>query len=344
MPAPLNLEPSDTDKAYEQSVKAADNAPAEATNSEPDSKPIDSGAGEKTVVETKEPVVAEPKKTAEPVKAEEKPVEKQAPRAKVPAPKLVPVGAMLEERHQRQAYERDIESLKRELETLKNPPKAAPDQNLDPDGYTRWRMDQLEQKVTSATTETEAQKKVSEMQAAYARRFEDAKTYESASLDEFYKARKQDYDVYKDAHLHYRNIMRAILPRHGIKDPAAIEYTITDMLLRAIEDAKASGENAAERIFDLATEIGFKATPLKPIVSEAANDTQKDEGIIQQVNDKLSIIADGQKASKTVASSGKSSGGLTLNELLATAKGASLLEETELDKVSKRQAKRLFGE
>lgn len=140
--------------------------------------------------------------------------------------------------------------------------------------------------------------------------------------------------------------MRAILPGHGIKDPYAIENTITDMLLRAIEDAKQNGENAAERIFDLATKFGFKAAPAKPAAPAEAPPQESPNGdLMQQVNDKLSVLADGQKASKSVASAGKSSQGLTLDELVASAKGASLLEETELDKIPMRKAKKqLFRE
>ena len=345
-----NFEPTDSDKAYEQQAKTADTAPVAAPKEAPievepaaPSEPVQAKEAPAPSLET-----GDEKPASDPVKVEEKKAEAPSPRAKVPAPKLVPVGAMLEERHQRQAYEKELADVRKELAALRKPPAEPPDPNLDPDGHTRYELNQLKRQVQEQVNVTEAQKKVQEQQTQYNRRIQEGADYEIASLEEFKTARPEDHATYGEATEFYRSVMRQILPTVGVKEPGRIEHTITDLILRAAEDAKANGENAAERIFKLATAVGFKAQARKAPVEAAPAIPQpvsENEELIRQVNDKLAVLTEGHKASKSIASSGKSSQGLTLDELVASAKGVSLLEETELDKIPIRKAKRqLFRE
>ena len=360
--AALVLEASAEDKAFESSARAAEQEPvSESVKVEtPAPEPKDAGDNGRD----EKGRFASQKADSEPV--EDKPATETkaaAPKAKelprVAPPKFAPVGALQDERGKRQAaqeaaekYQTELLALRAEIERMKNPPKAVPDPNLDPDGYNRYKIEQLESKVSGYEKETAEQKRAREQHETVSKRIMDADAYEVASREEFRRARPEQDAVYMDAVAYYRATMERILPQFGIRGDT-VTHTINDMLLRAVEDAKTNGENAVERIWNLASNLGFQAQA-KPAETQTQTDdpppiedkTGPALEVISKSLDKLTTLQAGQKAAKSVASGGgPSSKGLTLNEVLASAQGASLLEETELDKMSTKDAKRkLFRE
>jgi hypothetical protein len=122
-----------------------------------------SGTAEAPVIE------APPEPTAEPEKVEAAPaaVEK-APEDK-PPPDHVPTKALQEERRKRQEYERELATVKQELETLKKPADAKVNLFEDPDGWEKTLDARVEAKLAAVRQESEQRFLVLVEQAAMAR-------------------------------------------------------------------------------------------------------------------------------------------------------------------------------
>ena len=207
-------------------------------------------------------------------------------------PVMVPVGALQEERQRRQAVESQVGNLTQQIanmektfqQVLDRAQKAGepppPDFDVDPDAYTRHKLETIEQKLAA---EEKDRKASSEEQ----QRTQQAQQF----LNMYANAAKQFAAEQPDAREAYDFVMKEYdreLELRGYTDPAdrqrRLEMEEEQIVVRAFQQ----GANPAKRLYELAKSRGYKPK--------------------QSEEDKLTRLAETEKATSPIANTGGEGG------------------------------------
>lgn len=212
-------------------------------------------------------------------------------------PTTIPYGVLREERDKRQALEEQIAQQTAQINRMEQtfqtvleraqrtvePEIPVPDFDLDPDAYTKHKLETIEQRLEREEQERNAQRE-SQKKDQQARQFLDMY---ANSAREFAKETPDAGEAYKFA----MEAMDNELKLRGIVDPTerarVLEREEEQIVVRAFQQ----GANPAKRIYELAQARGYK--PGKKTETE---------------DDKLARLARTQDASTSLADSGGDGG------------------------------------
>ena len=285
---------------------AEDSAPVEAEN-QPDETAVEEAADpwENEAEGTAEPApepAPEPEAEAE-AEAEAEP-ESEAESEAEPEPekapeKTVPYAALHEERQLRKeaaaenADMRDKVSRMEERFSMFQEATAAPvaDFDDDPAGHLKAQTEAQTKAITEIQATQRAQAEAQEQQ----KQFSDFMGHYSAAAAAFSEGNPDFGAAYK----HLAEQRTAIYKASGL-DPRQIESSIQRDEIEVVQNAMQTGRDPAEAIYEVAKAHGYINGP-KP---------EKTEG-----EEKIETIAEGQKASTTLAGTGKTTAPISLEQL-----------------------------
>ena len=275
---------------------AEDSAPVEAEN-QPD---------ETAVEESADPWENEAEKTAEPApepeaeaETEPEPESEAEPEPEKAPEKTVPYAALHEERQLRKeaaaenADMRDKVSRMEERFSMFQEATAPPvaDFDDDPAGHLKA----LTEAQTKAITEIQATQRAQAEAQEQQKQFGDFMGHYSAAAAAFSEGNPDFGAAYK----HLAEQRTAIYKASGL-DPRQIESSIQRDEIEVVQNAMQTGRDPAEAIYEVAKAHGYTNEP-KP---------EKTEG-----EEKIETIAEGQKASTTLAGTGKTTAPISLEQL-----------------------------
>lgn len=235
--------------------------------------------------------------TAEPVEEvapviEQKEVPKEEPKveAKVETQpekqKMVPIGALHEERMRRQEIEREskerFEKLEQRLQLLANPPAPVPKFEEDPAGHLRHQVETTQAELQAIRQSSEQSRQAQEA-AQLERQIQEHTT---ASEQIFAK----EHPDYIEAVKHLQAIADKNLQMMGMDDPTQRIAQIRQDALAMSFKALQMGKSPAEVAYNLAVNYGYKAAQ-----AEQKQDAAKKVEAIQEGQKTASMPAGGTK-------------------------------------------------
>ena len=283
---------------------AEDSAPVEAEN-QPDEAAVEEAA--KLVDESSDdPWENEAEGTAEPApepeaeaETEPEPESEAEPEPEKAPEKTVPYAALHEERQLRKeaaaenADMRDKVSRMEERFSMFQEATAAPvaDFDDDPAGHLKAQTEAQTKAITEIQATQRAQAEAQEQQ----KQFGDFMGHYSTAAAAFSESNPDFGAAYK----HLAEQRTAIYKASGL-DPRQIESSIQRDEIEVVQNAMQTGRDPAEAIYEVAKAHGYTNEP-KP---------EKTEG-----EEKIETIAEGQKASTTLAGTGKTTAPISLEQL-----------------------------
>ena len=279
---------------------AEDSAPVEAEN-QPDETAVEESTDpwENEAEGTAEPApepAPEPEAEAE---TESEPESEAEPEPEKALEKTVPYAALHEERQLRKeaaaenADMRDKVSRMEERFSMFQEATAAPvaDFDDDPAGHLKAQTEAQTKAITEIQATQRAQAEAQEQQ----KQFGDFMGHYSTAAAAFSESNPDFGAAYK----HLAEQRTAIYKASGL-DPRQIESSIQRDEIEVVQNAMQSGRDPAEAIYDVAKAHGYTNGP-KP---------GKTEG-----EEKIETIVEGQKASTTLAGTGKTTAPISLEQL-----------------------------
>jgi len=277
---------------------AEDSAPVEAEN-QPDETAVEESADpwDNEAEGTAEPA---PEPEAEPEAETEPEPESEAESEAEKAPeKTVPYAALHEERQLRKeaavenAEMRDKVSRMEERFSMFREATTAPEVDFDDDpaGHLKAQTEAQTKAITEIQATQRAQAEAQEQQ----KQFGDFMGHYSTAAAAFSESNPDFGAAYK----HLAEQRTAIYKASGL-DPRQIESSIQRDEIEVVQNAMQTGRDPAEAIYEVAKAHGYINGP-KP---------EKTEG-----EEKIETIAEGQKASTTLAGTGKTTAPISLEQL-----------------------------
>lgn len=179
-------------------------------------------------------------------------------------PTMVPYGALREERDRRQALEGQIaaqtsqiarleetfQQVLQRAQSIGQTPEQVPDFDLDPDAYTKYKLETIEQKLTA--DEQHRQKAAEDQQ----------KNQQAQQFLNMYSTAAREFaQKTPDAQQAYNYIITAMdndLRLRGFLDPSERSQVLEREEEQIVYRAFQQGANPAQRIYELATARGYK--------------------------------------------------------------------------------------
>ena len=204
--------------------------------------------------------------TQEAPKVEEEqpaPEVKQEATKEEPKEKLVPYGALHEERQKRKEMQARAEQLEREsaerfkkleerLSKLANPAPKVPEFHEDPANHLKHEVESLK----PVTQEVEQLKKTFQEQAAASELARRTTAAESEFMREF--------PDYLDSVTYLKGIVDKNLQLLGLDDPAQRMAAVNEQAVNLAKSAIQAGKNPAQVAYELAKNYGYKAKAKEP--------------------------------------------------------------------------------
>jgi|ETNvirnome_6_100_1030635.scaffolds.fasta_scaffold00325_5 hypothetical protein len=250
---------------------------------------------------------------------------------KDPSERVVPHGALHEERERRKEFQRRLEDQGREFSEYKGkteerlgeiakrlapPAEAPPDFDEDPAAHlqhgqaeTGRRLDQLEQSNEERAQQSQAAQNDQELVEAY----------RSAAVQ--FAGENPDF---ADAYQHWQESMKSELAAWGVTDPARVNQEVGRFERQLAAASFRDGVNPAERLYAIAKHRGYE--------KKAADPATPGNG-----EDKIAAEEKAEGAAKSLsAAGGTQATGLTMESLLA-------MDDDEFGQVSDKDLKKAMG-
>lgn len=271
-----------------------------------------------------EGVAVEAAETEEPAAPEEKAEAEEDHKSE---PKMVPVGALIEERNRAKDFRDELTATRERMAKMEalfeqiqkkaapaGPENKIPSYDEDPDGNLRGTIAQLQQRLEQFEGKAQKQEKETEAQA------EERKLMDqyAASVRTF-SAEKADF---QDAYAYLAKSAEAELIARGYDDPKERAEILLYEEGQIVGRAMRAGKNPAEALYNYATHRGYKTNGQGDVRANGV-DTE----------DKLGRLKKGAEASKSLSGApSKSEGATTLERLVELADSDPKAFDREFEK------------